>query len=35
MLTQHKSCGDAPTREAAMAAFRAAYERWLVERPKA
>jgi hypothetical protein len=34
-LTGRKSYGDAPTREQAMAAFRAEYERWLGEQPKA
>jgi hypothetical protein len=29
MLTGYKSYGDAPARDAAMAAFRAEYERWL------
>jgi hypothetical protein len=27
-LTGRKSCGDAPTREAAMDAFRTEYEKW-------
>jgi hypothetical protein len=33
-LTGRKSYGDAPTRDAAIAAFRAEYERWLEEQPK-
>jgi hypothetical protein len=34
-LTGCKIHGDSPTREDAMAAFRAEYVRWLEERPKA
>ena len=34
-LTGRKSYGDAPTRDAAMAAFRAEYERWRAEQPTA
>ena len=34
MLIRRKSYGDAPTRAQAIAAFRAAYERWLEEQPK-
>jgi hypothetical protein len=33
-LTGRKSYGDAPTRDAAMAAFRAEYERWRAEQRK-
>jgi hypothetical protein len=33
-LTGCKSYGDAPTRDAAMAAFQAEYERWRAEQPK-
>ena len=33
-LTGRKNYGDAPTRDAAMAAFRAEYERWLKEQPQ-
>src|SRR5215469_10018864 len=35
MLTGRKSYGDAPTRDDALVAFRAAYVRWLEEQPKA
>jgi hypothetical protein len=34
-LTGRKSYGDAPTRDDAMAAFRAEYKRWLEQQPKA
>jgi hypothetical protein len=33
-LTGRKSCGRAPTRDDAMAAFKAEYERWRAEQPK-
>jgi len=35
MLTGRKSYGDADTRAQAMAAFRAEYECWLEQQPKA
>jgi hypothetical protein len=35
MLTRRKSYGRAPTREEAMVAFKAEYECWLEEQPKA
>ena len=34
LLTGRKSYDDAPTREQAMTAFPAEYERWLEEQPK-
>jgi len=35
MPTRRKGYGDAPTRDDAMAAFRAEYDRWRAEQPKA